>query len=303
MRSPLLVDIKSNSLDDGPGIRSVVFFKGCPLSCVWCHNPETASAHAELSFDRDACIGSRECVGACPEAALRADLLEFVDRERCTLCWECLDVCPSRALSRVGESVTLDELVGRLLVDKAFYDNSGGGVTLSGGEPTWYLDFLGGLLRQLRQHDVHALLQTCGAFDLARFDELVYPVVSLIYFDLKLFDPRAHFEYCGASNEVILDNFRELYRRVRAGGVPVLPRVPLVPGLTDTDTNLSSIVTFLRQEKVGSVQLVEYNPLWPSKSARLGLLADKRVASAGWHPSEELARCRAHFLEVGIELV
>ena len=138
---PLILDIKGNSLDDGPGIRSVIFFKGCPLACTWCHNPESKRFEAEISFDAKACIGCDACLSACPQDALSRDNPFFIDRRRCDLCFRCIDACHSGALSRVGQEMGIAEIVARVLDYKPFYDTSGGGVTLSGGEPTVYMDF------------------------------------------------------------------------------------------------------------------------------------------------------------------
>ena len=147
---PLILEISGNALDDGPGIRSVIFFKGCPLSCVWCHNPEGKRAVREIAFDAKACVGCDTCMKLCPEKALSRGNRHFIDRTRCSLCFLCADACPSEALSRVGLEMEVGEIVYTVMKDKPFYDVSGGGVTLSGGEPALFMDFTAALLSRLK---------------------------------------------------------------------------------------------------------------------------------------------------------
>ena len=139
IKTPLIMEIKGNSLDDGPGIRSVVFYKGCPLSCVWCHNPESKKASMEISFDANICIDCGSCRDVCPQKALARQNRFYIDRSKCTLCFLCVDACPSGALDKVGKTMYVDEIIKKILPDKPFFDTSGGGVTLSGGEPTLYM--------------------------------------------------------------------------------------------------------------------------------------------------------------------
>ncbi len=294
--TPLVVDIKGNALDDGPGIRSVVFFKGCPLSCAWCHNPEGLDGEAELSWDRDACVDAGDCLEACPEGALQAGREPFVDRDRCTRCFTCVEACPSGALSRVGRPWEVDELVRRLLRDRPFWERSGGGVTFSGGEPTASMGLLGPLACRLKTEGVHTLLQTCGAFVRDRFEREVLPFIDLVWFDLKLADPAAHREHCGAGNRTILDNFAWLQRRAPE----LLPRVPLVPGLTDSDENLDALAELLVTHGASRVALVPCNPTWAGKARKLG----REPGHLGrWLTPDELARRAARFERRGLEVV
>ncbi len=295
--APLLLSIKGNSLDDGPGIRSVIFFKGCPLSCAWCHNPESRARGPALSFTVDACTRCDACLEVCEPGALAYDLDGMVDRARCTLCYECVDRCPYEALEPVGEAMSADEVVARVLRDKVFYDRSGGGVTFSGGEPTLHLAWLGALAERLKAAGVHLLLETSGAFDLARFDALLAPHLDAIYFDLKLFDDDAHRRLCGASNRHILENFRALSERARNGGPEVLPRVPLIPGVTSTPENLEAIAGFLRGLGVTRVALLPYNPMWTTKLPMLGMqpAPTMRDAPTGFMAPDELSACRRAF--------
>lgn len=303
MKTPLIFEIKENSLDDGPGIRSVVFFKGCPLRCVWCHNPEGMRVGVELAFDARECLACNTCIGACPEGALSRDNPSFIDRASCTLCFRCISDCPSGALSRVGKDMPVRDILDLVLKDKPFFETSGGGVTLSGGEPTLYMDFLSELLQSLKAERIHCLLETCGQFDLIRFMTSIYPYVDIIYFDFKLLDPQAHKRFCGITNTTITENFRELNTRIRIDGKELLSRVPLVPGITDTDTNIIAIAAFLTSHKVSKAKLLPYNPLWPEKCAKVGMSMNTIDESMKkWMASEHVKHCEAIFYDHGIML-
>ncbi len=160
--APLILDVKGNALDDGPGIRSVVFFKGCPLSCVWCHNPESKKALPELAFDAKTCAGCEGCLAVCEAGARSRRIPGYVDRRVCQQCFACAAVCPLGALAQVGPVMPVEGLVEKLLRDKPFYDTSGGGVTFSGGEPTLFMPFLSSLASALQAAGVSTLLETCG---------------------------------------------------------------------------------------------------------------------------------------------
>ena len=301
-KSPLVLEIKGNSLDDGPGIRSVIFFKGCPLSCVWCHNPESRKVAPEIAFDGKLCVDCGECRKTCPERALSKTHPFYVDRTLCTLCYLCADACPSGALEKVGKTMTVDAIMQRILPDKPFYDASGGGVTLSGGEATLYMDFVSGLLKELKKKGVHTLLETCGSFDLTRFMDLIYPYTDAVYFDIKIMDSRDHQRFCGLPNERILENFKALLKAANADGKVFLPRTPLVPGITDTEANIRAVAEFLKNLGVKEAALLAYNPLWHEKSGKLGgdnpYKEDKAMAS--FSEGAVVERSRALFREAGI---
>ncbi len=294
--NPLIFEIKGNSLDDGPGIRTVVFFKGCPLSCVWCHNPESKRREQELSFDRKKCAGCDACVGLCPDKALDRGYPGFIHRERCTLCMACVDACPSGALSAVGKAMTVDEIIRAVEKDIPFFGNSGGGVTLSGGEPTLFMDFTARLAAGLRERGVSVLLETCGLFNYDAFVERIYPNLDMIFFDIKLIDGDEHRRLCGRPNDVILDNFRKLHRLFQNGGTGILPRVPLIPGRTATDENLAAIARFLREQGALKVGLLQNNPLWFEKNEMLGRTADGGTGEMrAWIGRERMGLIRAVF--------
>ncbi len=266
-RFPLVVDIKRESLEDGPGIRSVVFFKGCPLRCVFCHNPETHDKSLEIAFHSRNCIGCGSCVIACPRGAIALDFPGRILRDRCDRCGRCADACPAMALRRVGIHYPVEELTDLLLRDRPFYRHSEGGVTLSGGECTMFPFYLRSLLRRLKAEDIHIVLETGGYFDFATFRSMILPYLDLIYFDVKFADPRAHEQYCGRSNRRILDNFHLL---MLESPDSVHPRIPLIPGITATRENISAIAAFLRNEGAAQCSLLRYNPLGLDKYETLG---------------------------------
>lgn len=301
-KNPLILDIKGNSLDDGPGIRSVVFFKGCPLSCVWCHNPESKKAGAEISFDPSECVGCDICLGLCPEKALSRKNPFFIDRDRCTLCFACVDECPSGALSRVGREMTVDEIVAAVTRDKPFFDTSGGGVTLSGGEPTLFPDFLARLLAALKAEGVHTLLETCGQFNWPSFADEILPLIDTIYYDIKLMDPKDHKKYCGVDNHNIIENFIRLNKRAASESFMLLPRTPLIPGITATTKNLTAIAGFLAEHHIKKAQLLPYNPLWPTKNKKIGIAGPKKPTKDpdNWMSREQIMAYQSIFADYSI---
>lgn len=294
---PLILEVKGNSLDDGPGIRTVIFFKGCPLSCAWCHNPESRRTGVEISFDPSECVSCDACVEACGRGALDRSNPAFIDRGKCDLCFECVEVCPSGALGRVGKQMQVGELLAGVEKDIPFYRTSGGGVTLSGGEPTMFMEYASELLRGLERLGVNTIVETCGQFELEEFLRLVYPYTDCIYYDLKISDEERHRRFCGTGNRRILANFEELHSRYLAGGVEVLPRIPLVPGITSTDENLSRLAGFLEDCGASRVALLPYNPLWLDKSRKIGEenpLCESAEYS-DFMTRTELERCRSFF--------
>ena len=302
MKAPLILEIKGNSLDDGPGIRSVIFYKGCPLSCVWCHNPESKKSVAEISFDAKMCIDCGACRDVCPEEALSHENRFYIDRSKCTLCFLCADACPSGALDRVGKAMSVEDILKKILPDKPFYETSGGGVTLSGGEPTIYMEFTSQLLKALKQQNIHTLLETCGYFDLDKFMDMLYPYIDTIYFDIKIIDTIAHKKYCGHSNEKILDNFKQLSITAKKDGKVFLPRTPLIPDITDTEINIREIAALLKSLDITEAALLAYNPLWHEKSDKVGVedLYKNSKAMTSFPENTILERCRDIFAEAGI---
>ncbi len=263
----LILDIARGSEVDGPGLRTVVFLKGCPLRCVWCHNPEGQRFEPEIGFDLRRCVGCGACAESCPRGAIDLLSAERIRRRDCTACGACAGACDSLALRRLGRAYSREELLELILRDRAFFDVSGGGVTFSGGEPLAHIGFLGPLVRRLKEERIHVAIETCGDFDYARFRREVLPWIDCVLYDIKVVDPEEHRRLTGRRNERIVQNLRALIAEER---VVVLPRVPLVPELTATPENLAAIAALLRSLGLRSYALLTYNPSGIGKWRQLG---------------------------------
>jgi len=264
---PLIVEIKRGSHEDGPGIRSAVFFKGCPLRCIFCHSPETQEPKAEIIFSAQKCIDCGNCTVACPQGAIGLSQPERIDRNKCIRCGRCADVCPSEGLRLIGQYYPVEDLAEILQRDLPFYRYSNGGVTLSGGECTLYPDYLESLMKSLKAMQIHIVLETCGYFSYEIFRRKILPYIDLVYFDVKIADPEIHEKYTGKKNSKIQDN---LCRLLREKPAVVQPRIPLVPGVTATRGNLSAIIDFLCRAGAENVSLLPYNPMGIEMAVSLG---------------------------------
>lgn len=289
-----ILHVQRLSTEDGPGIRTTVFFKGCPLHCAWCHNPESISPKPQIQWFSVRCIGCHTCLEACPNGCLemKAEGL-IVDRERCQGCGTCADACPAGAIELLGRLVSVAELAGELSKDLAYYQASGGGVTLSGGEPTFQPDFARGLLRALKAQGISTALDTCGLTSWETLERLL-PYADLVLFDLKLFADEEHKRFTGASNRRILENLIALAERMRTHNQPgaLWVRTPLIPSVTDTAENLMSIGHFLAERLDGVLQrweLCAFNNLCRDQYRRLGL--EWEFAQTPLMSKEELNRC------------
>jgi pyruvate formate lyase activating enzyme len=260
-------NVQRFSTEDGPGIRTTVFFKGCPLRCAWCHNPEGLSPRPELMWYDVRCIGARDCLSVCPVDALELTPEGMrIDRERCDACGACAEACPAAALEVIGKTWAPDDLFAEVQKDTVFYETSGGGVTLSGGEPMMQADFLLALLRLCREAELHVALDTCGAAAWARYEE-VLPLVDLVLYDLKIFDAGCHQAGTGVDNGTILDNAR----RIAATGVPMWIRTPVIPGHTADAANITALGDLIAAElpTVQRWDLLAYTNLGGPKYHRL----------------------------------
>ena len=237
----VVFDIKKFALHDGPGIRTTVFLKGCPMHCWWCHNPEGQAARPEIMFHRSRCNGCGDCLGVCTPGALKlaAEGL-LIDRNKCTLCGACVQACPAEALELSGREMTVAEVLAEIEKDGLFYDESGGGVTLSGGEPLMQPEFLLHLLRACKERGLHTALDTSGYTPWAVL-ERVSNHVDLFLYDLKLMDGGRHRRFTGVSSELILSNLRTLSDQ----GHAIIVRLPLIPGVNDGEENIRQTGEFL----------------------------------------------------------
>jgi pyruvate formate lyase activating enzyme len=269
-------NIQRMSTEDGPGLRTTVFVKGCSLECTWCHNPEGLSPSPQVVWHGPRCIRSRACDAACPEAAISRSEDEIeIDRGRCTLCGECVDECPSGAMELWGTRWSLSDLVTEVAKDRSYFETSGGGVTVSGGEPALRAPFLAPFLERCRALALHTAVDTCGMCSASALRKLAGHA-DLVLFDLKAIDPERHARFTGHPNEKILANLVGLAEQMRNGQLPaeLWIRTPLIPGATLTEENLQGIGAFIARE-LGDVvtrwELCAFNNLAADKYHRLGL--------------------------------
>lgn len=263
----MVFDIKKFAIHDGPGIRTTVFMKGCPLKCLWCHNPESQEQRPELSFMPEKCIGCGWCFQHCPQGGHRmVDGKHVLDRVECLRCGKCAEECFAGANSMIGREMTVGEVIAEVLKDEPFYQTSGGGMTISGGEPMQQFEFTRALLAEAKKHALHNCLDTCGFAPLERYLELL-PDVDLLLYDLKETDPALHLDYTGVPLEPILANLAALDR---AGAATIL-RCPIIPGLNDREEHFRAIAVLAAgMNNLREINLMPYHPLGESKLLRLG---------------------------------
>jgi len=251
----VITDIQRYTVHDGPGIRTVVFFKGCPLRCKWCHNPETFSLKPEIIYEKDDCIGCGRCIEACPENAVGIkDGIQVTDREKCTNCGECALVCPSKARSLKGNIYTVNEVINKLKRDTVFYKNSGGGITLSGGEATMQNVFAQNLLSKMRDMGIHTAIETCGHASPEIFKRVAF-AADLILFDLKHPDAEKHKHYTGVDNVLIHQNLADAV----STGKKVIVRYPLIPCVNDSIEDIEAIGVFCKSKGIKEIHLMPFH--------------------------------------------
>ncbi|MBE9507355.1 MAG: glycyl-radical enzyme activating protein [Chloroflexi bacterium] len=266
MVTGIVFDVKKFSIHDGPGIRTTVFFKGCPLSCWWCHNPEGQAQQPELLLWESRCIRCGACLEVCPQGAVSWDgHVASTDGEKCTLCGACVEACYAEAREIVGREVTPAQVMAQIEQDIPFYDESGGGVTFSGGEPLLQQGFLLALLRACQEQEIHTAVDTCGFAPWEVLDE-IRAYVDLFLYDLKLMDDAKHRKLTGVSSELILRNLQMLSER----GHDIFLRVPIVPGVNDDDENIRQIGTFAAGlPHLNRVDILPYHRAASNKYERL----------------------------------
>lgn len=251
----MIFDIQRNSFVDGPGIRTTVFFKGCNLKCAWCHNPESQSPKKQMMIYKNKCTGCGKCLEVCPN-----------NLEKCDFCGRCEIFCASDARKVCGREYTVDEVFSEVIKDKAFYDNSGGGVTFSGGECMLQIDFLCEILEKCKENGIHTAVDTAGNVPWEYFERIL-KYTDLFLYDIKLFDREKHKQYTGADNKVILDNLKKLFE----GGASVWIRIPVIPGANDTEEEMRKIKEFLKPYSPLKIELLCYHKMGEHKYDALNM--------------------------------
>ncbi len=265
-----ITNIQKFSVHDGDGIRTSVFFKGCPLNCEWCHNPETQRYEREIQYDPEKCTGCGACVNACPSNALTLkERKPSVNRKMCTVCGRCETVCPVGIREVIGREYTVKELVKELMKDQIFYEDSGGGVTFSGGEAmTMDLNYLLAVARELHRQEITLTIDTCGYVPYEKFQALL-PYVDTFLYDVKVMDPEIHSQYMGVDNELILENLVRLAR----DGARLYIRIPVIREVNGNEKNMKEIIMFLKKHDIRppQINLLPYHDTGSGKYPKLDM--------------------------------
>jgi len=260
-------NIQKMSLHDGPGMRTTVFLKGCPLSCVWCANPESQAFNREIGFAQTRCIECGYCATVCSAKVISSEPpFITIDRESCTGCMKCAEECCTNARRVIGDEYTPEELMEEIMKDKVFYDRSGGGVTFSGGEPFMQGDFLIEMLKLCRKKGLHTAVESCGSGNSEIIKEAA-GYLGLIYFDLKHMDDEEHKRLTGASNQAILRNLKEIAKI----NPNIIVRTPVIPGLNDSVENIVATAEYAVSLGIEKYELLPYHELGKNKYRQVGL--------------------------------
>lgn len=268
----IIFDIKRMAIHDGPGIRTTVFLKGCNMNCKWCHNPESISSRKQLLYAQSKCLGCRKCEIICKQNVHRfLDGEHILMRDKCILCGDCAEECPSNALEICGKEVNSSEVMDIVIRDKVFYEVSGGGITISGGEPMCQEDFTFALLKEAKKNNLHTVLDTNGNFKWKDFKPLI-PYIDMIRYDMKIMDPKKHEQYTGIDNHQILENFKKL---IMFDKINLIVSFPVINRVNDKVENIDDMINFIKYVgKKVKINVLPYHSFYVSKLKKLGKSVD-----------------------------
>jgi len=279
MNNALIFNIQKFSVHDGPGIRTTVFFKGCPLKCMWCHNPESQNTNKEVLYDSKKCVLCGNCQKICPTNAIKIENNKLTtDISRCNHCGKCNIYCIYGAREVVGNNYSVDEVVNEVMKDKVFYEQSNGGVTISGGEPLLQIEFVEELLKRLKEEKIHTAVDTCGAVNFEILERAA-KYTDLFLYDLKLMDDEKHREYVGVSNKIIIENLKKL--SLIHSNINI--RMPIIQGVNDDNIHIEKTLELLKDLNIKKINLLPYHNIAKHKYEKLGLVYEDKKMSI---PSE-----------------
>jgi len=295
----IIFDMKRTAVYDGPGIRTTIFLKGCNLSCKWCHNPEGIEENLQLLYNPRQCIHCKECEKVCKYDVHKFLPEHILNRGNCVLCGSCVEVCPTKALQICGEETTVERVLDIAARDKIFYDNSGGGITISGGEPLCQFNFTFGLLKAAKIRRINTFLQTNGNWDWREMKKLL-PFIDGFHYDLKHMDSEKHIEFTSADNHRILENLRKLSENITRGQ-EIIITLPLISNINDSEENINSVIRFGKSLRISlKILVIPYDDFYVSKLQQLG----EKYAYNFKSPSQKrISEIKSKFQEEGIKVL
>lgn len=293
----VITNIQKFSLHDGPGIRTTVFLKGCNMKCLWCQNPEAIEHTPQLAYYQAKCIGCKSCTAACPTGKLQLEPWAYQHQQDCLHCFHCTEVCPTGALTILGKEMTAEEVFEQILSDAPYYKTSGGGVTISGGEPLFQAGFTREILRLCHEAGIDTAIETNLSYPFKLLEDIL-PYLNRVFFDLKNIDDTIHRRNTGISNQQVLENSRRLSEK----GIPLVVRTPLIPGCTDDDENIRGIAAFIASlNNVLYYELLNYNMFAKAKYSNIGILYT--LMDAQLLSNERVAALKNIACEQGVKVI